>query len=311
MYSANVIIPVFILILLGALSRKKGLIDSNFITRSNRVVFTLALPSSLFSMIYKTDFGSLFDPVTILITFGGTMVGFVLAWALSRGFCSSDSQRGAFVQASIRGNLAIFGMALAQRALSPETAAQGAGMLAFLIPLYNTLAVIALTSWNQTGDRKDRLKKQAVSIVTNPLMIAIVLGVFFSALKIGLPPIMETSLTYLARMTVPLALLGIGGTLSIQGLKERFIPTLGANLVKLVFIPLLIMGISVAAGIRDESLGLILILMGSPTAVSSFAMAGALNNDTDLTADIITTSTLLSLVTIGGGLALLKGLGIL
>ncbi len=310
-YSANVIIPVFLLILVGMFSHRKGLINDAFITTSNRVVFTLALPASLFSMVYRTDFVSLFNPTLYLVTFLGTMGGFFAAWAANGLFCRRDEQRGAFVQASMRGNLAILGMAIIERALSPDAAALAAGLLAFLIPLYNVLAVIALTGWNQSGDRRERLKKQFRNIVLNPLIIAIVLGILFSLFKLRLPALIETSLTYLSRMTLPLALLGIGGTLKISGLRSRWVPTAAATFIKLILVPLLTLGAAIPLGVTGETLAMIFILAGSSVAISSFAMAGALNSDTELTADIITMTTLLSLLTIGGGLAIMKNMGML
>ncbi|MBN2625974.1 MAG: AEC family transporter [Spirochaetales bacterium] len=310
-YSANVIIPVFLLILVGMFSHRRGLISDDFITTSNKVVFTLALPASLFTMVYRTDFVALFTPSLYLVTFVGTMAGFIAAWLSNGLFCKSDDQRGAFIQASMRGNLAILGMAIIERALSPDAAALAAGLLAFLIPLYNVLAVIALTGWNKSGDRKERLKKQAKNIILNPLIIAIFLGIVFSLLKFRLPGLIETSLSYLSRMTLPLALLGIGGTLKISGLRARWIPTAAASFIKLILVPLLTLAVALPLGIRGETLAMIFILGGSSTAISSFAMAGALNNDTELSADIITMTTLISLLTIGGGLAVMKNMGIL
>ena len=215
-YSANVTIPVFLLILVGMFSHRKGLINDAFITTSSKVVFTLALPASLFNIVYKTDFASLFDGELYLIMFAGTMAGFFLSWAVTGLFGTRDDRKGAFVQASMRGNLAIFGLAIIERALSERGAAAAAGVLAFLIPLYNILAVFALTGWNKSGDRKERLKKQIRNIVLNPLIIAIVLGILFSLAKLRLPGLIETSLTYLSRMTLPLALLGIGGNFENQ-----------------------------------------------------------------------------------------------
>ena len=310
-YSANVIIPVFLLILVGMFSHRKGLIDDAFITTSSKVVFTLALPASLFSVVYRTDFGSLFDGKLYLLLFAGTMAGFFLSWAVTGIFCSGDDQKGAFVQASMRGNLAIFGLAIIERALPERSSATAAGLLAFLIPLYNILAVFALTGWKKSGNRKERLKKQVRNIVLNPLIIAIVLGIIFSLLKLHLPVLIETSLTYLSRMTLPLALLGIGGTLKISGLKSRWLPTLGAVGFKLIFTPLIVLAAAIPFKLDGEILAVVFILAGSPTAVSSFAMAGALNNDTELSADVITVTTLFSLLTIGGGLAVMNGMGLI
>ncbi|MDC7222278.1 MAG: AEC family transporter [Spirochaetales bacterium] len=310
-YSANVIIPVFLLILLGMLARRKGLIDEPFIKTSSKVVFTLALPASLFSIVYRTDFASLFDGKLYLIMFAGTLGGFIISWFSSGFFCARDDQRGAYVQASTRGNLAIFGMAVIERALSETGSATGAALLAFMIPMFNVLAVIALTGWNQSGDRSERLKNQLKNIVLNPLIIAIALGIVSSLIKLKLPALVETSLTYLSRMTLPLALLGIGGTLKISGLRSRWLPTAGASFLKLIIVPALTLAAALPFKLEGETLAVMFILSGSPVAVSSFAMAGALKNDTELTADTITITTLFSLITIGGGLAVMKNMGLI
>lgn len=310
MYSANIIIPVFLLILLGMWTRKRGLIDAHFITTSSKVVFNLALPASIFTTIYQSDFISIFNPILVIITLGTTIIGFIMAQLLTKVFCTEKSQKGAFIQASVRANLAIFGMAIIERALSSEAAATGASLLVFLIPLYNFLAVLALTGGDKSGNRQERLKKQATNIIKNPLIIAIVLGVICSLLKLRLPNLVQISFSYLAKMTLPLALLGIGGTLQLKGLKSRWRPTLGASLTKLLIIPAMATFLAYQVGLEGESLAVIFILTGSPVAVSSFAMATALENDTELTADVITITTLFSIVTIGGGLAIMKTMGI-
>jgi predicted permease len=310
-YSADVIIPIFLLILVGVISRRKGLIDDTFIKTSSKVVFNLALPASLFSMVYKTDFVALFDGKLYLIVFIATIGGFFISWLTTGLFCSNDNEKGAFVQASTRGNLAIFGMAVIERALPSSCSATGAGLLAFMIPIFNILAVIALTGWNQSGDRKSRVKNQFKNIITNPLIISIFLGVIFSLLKIKLPNLIENSLTYLSRMTLPLALLGIGGTLKISNLKSHWLPTTVASLFKLILVPAIAWAAALPFHLDGETLATILILAGSPVAISSFAMAGALNNDTELAADIITITTLFSLITIGGGLVVMKNMGLI
>lgn len=310
LYSANIITPVFILIFIGMIARKKGLIDRHFITTSSKVVFNLALPASIFTTIYRSDFISIFNPVLVLVVVSSTIISFFISRYSSKFFCKKDSQKGAFIQASVRANLAIFGMAIIERALSKEAAAIGASLFVFMIPLFNFISVISLTGNDNSKNRKDRLKKQAFNLIFNPLIIAILLAVICSLLKVKLPNLIEISLSYLAKMTLPLALLGIGGTLQIKGLKSRWLPTVGASINKLIIVPVLALIIAYFFKLEGEILAVIFILTGSPVAVASFAMANALNNDTDLTADVITITTLFSMITIGIGLAIMKSMGI-
>lgn len=311
LYSANIIIPIFILILIGILSRRKGLIDSHFISTSSKVVFNLALPTSIFNIIYNADITTMFNPKVVIITTLVTILCYFMAFLLSNFFCKEDEQKGAFIQSSIRGNTAIFGIAIIERALSKDASAMGASLLVFLIPLYNLLGVLALTSSKNSGNRADKIKTQVKNIISNPLIIAIFFGVIFSIFKFQLPNLVETSLSYLSKMTLPLALLGIGGTLELRGLKSRIIPTIAASVFKLIFLPLLTVIISLIFNLEGEELAVIFILSGSPVAVSAFTMAKALDNDADLTADVITITTLFSIITIGFGLFMMKNIGII
>ncbi len=311
LYSANIIIPVFILILIGMISRKKKLIDENFIKTSSKVVFNLALPASIFTTIYKSDFLSIFNPTLVLIMILSTIISFFISAFSSKIYCKKESQKGAFLQASFRSNLAIFGLAIIERALSEEASAIGASLFVFMIPLYNLLAIISLTGNDKSGNRKDRIKKQALSLLHNPLIISIIFGVLFSLFKIKLPNLFEISFSYLAKMTLPLALLGIGGTLQLKGLKSRWIPTIGASINKLIIVPVIALILAYFFKLEGEILAVIYILTGSPVAVASFTMANALKNDTNLTADVITITTLFSIVTIGIGLAIMNSMGII
>lgn len=310
-YSINIIVPIFLIILLGMVSKRKKLIDGNFIKVSSNVVFNIALPASLYLTISQSDFFSIFDFKMVSVAVIVTLISFIVALLLSKLFCKQSSQKGAFVQGAFRGNLAIFGMAVINSALSEEAYAQGAGLLVFLIPLYNLFSILALTEDSHSVDKKSKLLDQSKKLIKNPLIISILAGVISSLINLNIPQILNVSLTYLSKMTLPLALLGIGGTLHLESLKSRLLPTISASLIKLLLVPAIALTIAKVIGIEGESLVVLFILIGSPVALASFAMANALNSDTELTADIITVSTLLSMITIGVGLIIFKSLSII
>jgi len=137
------------------------------------------------------------------------------------------------------------------------------------------------------------------------LILALLLVVPFQwgELKVSGP--LLTAGEWLARMTLPLALLGIGGSLSGQ-LKGAFASVpLQATVLKLLVLPGLIMALAVAAGFRGAELGVLVLMFSSPTAAASFAMAKAMGRDAILTAQVIALSTLGSLFTISAFLYIL------
>ena len=61
----------------------------------------------------------------------------------------------------------------------------------------------------------------------------------FAYFKIGLPGWLETSGQYLAQTTLPLALICIGGTLSLAAMRKSGNMALSSSLVKMIGLPVL------------------------------------------------------------------------
>jgi len=107
-------------------------------------------------------------------------------------------------------------------------------------------------------------------------------------------------------MALPLALLGIGGSLSALSVRSRFLESFLATLLKIIIFPLISTVIFYFLGFRGEELGIGFVLFASPGAIAGFAMAKAMDNDPELAANIIVISTLFSVVSLSLGIFLLK-----
>ncbi len=192
--------------------------------------------------------------------------------------------------------------------VSPRT--RGAILLAFAIPLYNTISVIALVVPLHQG-AKGATRKIILTLFTNPLILAVIFALPFSLFNIYLPVIAQKTLSYLSKMTLPLALIGVGGSLSFHSLKEKLSFSIIAIIIKILLIPITVSLAAYYVGIRNESLGVLFIVSGAPTAIASFIMAKSMHNDSHLAANIILLTTLGSVITIGFGIFFLKALALI
>ncbi len=310
MFSINTVTPVFIIILLGIVLKKAGIIDDRFVSASSLLVFRISLPALIFTGISKTDFREIFSWRVILIMYGGILFSFVLAWFISVITVKERNQRGPFVQGSLRGNTVIVGLALVLNVFGEQGVAEASIIVAFIVPLFNILSVIALTVPMHRGGM-DSYKKIALNLATNPLIIAIIISLPFSIFSVNLPELIDISLSYLARMTLPLALIGIGGSLSFKSLKNNLLLSAAASFIKIVIVPVAVLSAGLVAGVSGSSLGIMFVISATPAAISSFVMAEAMGNDSQLAANIIVLSTLGSIVTIGMGIFILKSLNLL
>ena len=307
LFSINTVLPVFLIILLGIFLKKKEIINENFISLSSYLVFKVSLPALVFIKISQTNFTQVFDPREVLLLFGGSLLFYIISWILSIILIKDLKSRGSFIQGSFRGNIAIIGLAIVFNVFGESGLTRGAILLAFAIPLFNTISVIALVVPLHQG-AKGATRKIISTLFTNPLILAVIFALPFSLFNIYLPVIAQKTLSYLSKMTLPLALIGVGGSLSFHSLKEKLSFSIIATIIKILLIPVTVSLAAYYVGIRNESLGILFIVSGVPTAIASFIMAKSMHNDSHLAANIILLTTLGSVITIGFGIFFLKAL---
>jgi predicted permease len=310
LFTANIVVPVFIIVALGYLLRKKNLINDNFVSLSSKIVFNVSLPVLIFVEIAKINLDVILDFKLILFVYIGTLISFILIWLFSVPLTKEGKDQSVFLQGSFRGNFAIVGLALIANLYGPEKLGKASLVLAFTVPLYNVLAVIALTVPVRKEKNMD-MKKTLWEIVKNPLILGVLFALPFSYFKIHINDLILTSANYVAALALPLALLGIGGFLNFDDVKEGFRLTGISTIIKLILIPL---GATIAAynmGFIGDNLGIIFILFGCPTAISSFIMAEAMGVNSKLAGNILLVTTVFSVFTIGIGLFILKQNGLI
>lgn len=310
LFTFDVVAPVFLIIFLGLFLKKKRWIDQNFVAMSSRLVFSVTLPALIFSEISATDFNITFDLNVILLIYLSTIAIFLLSWLISLGLSKRGVDQAVFIQGSFRSNFAIIGFALLSNLKGEQVLTKAAIILAFVMPLYNVLSILALTL-PVRKERKLSYGRMLHEIVTNPLIIAIIAAIPFSYFRIKLPGFIDTTIEYLATLTLPLALLGIGGALNFASIKKDYRLTLVATLIKIVLLPASLTFAAFQLGIVGEDIIVLFMLFATPTAVVSYIMAEAMGCNSELAGNIIVMTTLGSIFTISLGIFILKSLGVI
>lgn len=302
----NITLPVFALVFAGMLMRRGGWIDDRFISVASKIVFKVCMPALIFVSIVSADPSDAFRPRMMLYFGAGTVASFILIWlwALRR---VPYTQRGVYVQGAFRGNIGIMGLALVRNMYGDFGLSAGSVLLGEIILIYNVLAVVIL-SWYQPGQSTD-WRTVCRNIATNPLIIATLVSVLVALIAPPLPHWLMTTGDYFAQLTLPLALISIGGALSLRALHNARGIALSASVIKMGLLP----GIAVAGGILlgfpARELGLMFVFFACPTATASFIMAEAMGGDARLAANIVALTTLVSSLTITCGIFVLRMVG--
>jgi predicted permease len=308
-HSSQITLPVFVIVFLGWWLKRIGWIDAHFINISSKIVFNLALPALILIKILEVDLSQVFNLLQVGYGLLATLLGFYIVWLWGRRYKTHPAQRGVFVQGSFRGNLGIIGLALCLNMYGAKGLAIGSILLAFLTLEYNILSVFALTAPFQNNQSLD-IKSLIKGIVSNPLIIAILSGLAMKWLGLHLPYVLFKSGEYFSSMTLPLALLCVGGSIDMKTLKQSSTLSIYATINKLVLLPSLFTLGAYFAGVRGIYLGTLFIMFASPAATVGFIMAKAMQGDAEMAANIIALSTAFSILSLSVGILILKVIGI-
>jgi len=306
----NIVLPVFSVIALGYLLRRLGLIDNAFLLQTNRLVYYICLPLLLFFKIGSADFFANFNAPLVLGSAAGIAGGFLgsYGWAMLRRY--PPAVRGAFSQGSFRGNLAYIGLAIVFNAYGEGGLTRAGILMGFLVPVLNFFAILALLLPHRGSAPGRGAGFWLKQILLNPLIIASFAGIAWSFLKLPLPVVFARSLSIATGMTLPLALIAIGGTFSLEKLRGDLVLAGFATGVKLLWMPLATAVLLVLLGVRGHDLAIGVLMAGTPAATATYIMAHQLKGDSELAASIVMLSTLLSAVTYTIALLVLRTLGL-
>ena len=314
LYSFNAVAPIFLIVLVGVVLKKIGFVNDSFLDISEKLVFKIALPIMLFLEVARGSLSELADGKLIVFCIVTVTASFIIVSLLAVACIRDRDKRGAFVQGMCRSNFAILGVPLADNMFGEAGTTLIAIVMPFVILMFNAYSVIMLSLFSSDSTQKLNGKKLLhilKNIVTNPLIIGVVLGIPFMLYGWQLPVVLNKSLNYLSGLTTPLALISLGANFRPESLRGRVGYAVLSSLGKTVVLPAIMVTIAALVGFRDASLGVILILFGAPTAVSSYIMAKKMGNDGELAAQILLLTTFLCMLTIFGGIFIIKSIGLI
>lgn len=294
--------PVFAMVILGFGLRKARLVDDPFIHTASNLVFRATMPTLFFLSIWQSDLHVAFQPDLVLCFALVTLLAFAGSWRWAHTNLPFN-QRGVFVQGAFRGNCGVVSFALVSNYFGAYGASVGGVLAGVAILLFNLLSVFILSYYSPL--MRFSVKSALKDLVSNPLVLSVLAGLLASWVKLSIPHWVQVSGHYFAGMTLPLALICAGATLSVEGVRQSGKAAFQSSLVKIIILPVLGCLLAFALGFRDKDLIVLWFFFATPTAAASFSMALAAGGDGRLAANIIAVSTVLSIATVTAGVYVL------
>ncbi len=293
----HTIVPIFLIILMGAVIRSKGFLSTNLTEALNRLVYYVAIPAMIFKAVAEASFQDHFDYVLLAGTLIPVIVVFFIALFAGRLLSVPRTEMGTFLQSSYHGNLGYIGFAVTFYFIGKEALTTASILAGFLTSLQNFLSILGLQTYSKQVKGRQQFWYIIKSFVLNPIILSAVAGIVLSLMGIGLHTIIERSLGIIAGMALPLALLVIGASLSFGMIRSHLGLVFGAGLFKLILMPAFGYLFFQMQGLDSAQFLPGLILLASPTATVTYVMATQMKGSPHLATGAISLSTLLSSAT--------------
>ena len=308
-FSLNATVPIFLMMILGLFFNKIGWMDEEFANKMNKFVFRIPLPVLLFGDLAVVDIKEAWDTKFVIFCFIITLISITIAIGISC-LLKDRSIQGEFIQAAYRSSAALLGIAFIQNIYG--TAGMAPLMIIGSVPLYNIMAVVVLSVFKPGNNSFDKalVKKTLKGIATNPIIIGIVAGFVWSALKLPMPTILHKVVSNVGTTATPMGLMSMGATFELRKATSKMKPTIVAVFMKLVGFCAVFLPVAAVLGFRNEELIAILVMLGSATTVSSFVMARNMGHEGTLSSGVIMMTTLLSAFTLTMWLDVLRSFGL-
>ena len=288
------LIPIFCIIVLGFAVSRTPVSSRSVWEGLERLTYYLFFPALLISRLSATRFeaAKLLD---IGLSLGLALLVFTLLFAgLHRFIAERRDSLGSVYQGSIRFNTYI-GLACIEAIYGDTGLTLAALCLLVYIPVVNVLSVIALTAQGREGNR---ITLVTGSVLTNPLVLACLIGTVLGLYEVDVPEIVLELLDVLSQLALPLGLLAVGAGIRFMAFSRQSWQLAVAVLGKLLVFPALVAVATQLFRVSPDLAAVLLLLTCLPAPPSAYILARQLGGDVSLMANIITLQTVVAFFTI-------------
>lgn len=297
--------PIFLIIGLGFLAARSGLLRAEQVRGIGSFVINFALPALMLNALATRPIAEVLNGGYLLAYGGASLAVFALGFGVSR-WLRRDSLSGAALSAlGMSGsNSGFIGYPVAAMVIGPLAALPMALCMLVECLLVIPLAMIIAESERQGGAPGKVALEIARRLARNPLLIAILGGLSLSLLEVRLPVIVLRPIEMLAQAAAPAALFVIGATL--YGLRPggMLADVAQVTLGKLVLHPLAVaLALALVPGI-DPQLRIAALLFASAPMFSVYPLIGQPYGFEQRCAATLVVATALSFLSLSATLAL-------
>ncbi|GGP43802.1 membrane protein [Shewanella algicola] len=294
----NIILPIMFIVALGYGLTRAGFFNKEHIAGLSKFTFYVSIPAFLFTNMLAAPFSQSIDPSSLLAFYLPVLFVFAVGYQINRYFGAKTQQRSdacaVFALGCSYSNTVIVGLPVI-------TAALGKAMIGsiFMIITFHSAFLFALTFILAARSQQHGFswRNFTSSMVLNPVVLSISLGIIANGLNIELGEQLDEGLALLAKPALACALFVLGANLSFYRVGDNWRFALLASCLKILLLPALVyvMANWVFEFSKQNTIMLVL-LSASPLGVNAYLIATEIKQYQSTLGSTVVLSTLLSVL---------------
>ena len=302
----NAVIPSAIYLLIGILLKTAGVVSDEDVKKFTRVVFVTLYPFIMFDNLYGKNIGDNFDLLLVVYSVVFTCLQIAITWFAVSRLVKEDRNKGTMIQSAFRSNIILMGLPVGINLFGKGNVTQVALVILFVVPIYNVMSVVVLERFR--GGKAD-LVRTAKNVLKNPIILGAIAAGVVMLIGIKLPVPIEQTVSTLSDCTAPIAMILLGAALNLKGFSSDRKKIAFCVASKIMIWPALGIAGAVWLGMRDVALIAVLLMLATPTALASYAMAESMGGNGRLAGETVVISTIGACFTMPVWLFILKTAG--
>ncbi|GHS87200.1 transporter [Synergistales bacterium] len=293
-----VVLPIFLLIALGLVLKRKKLLSDQTMKEDNFILYWIAMPANLLHGILGTDSNSLKDFTFVFATWLPYLIVIILVWLVGR-YKETHERFSVLSLSAVRGNHFFAGIPVVALAMGQSGVERATLILAFSLVIMQLISIGSgqLAMFGSLSLKT--VKATCAQLLKNPLFVSCFIGLFMVSLDINhLPKWLDATMTILANISTGLALIVLGAQLHLENIVKMVVSVWKIIFFKLLCMPIVTWIVYVSFGIEMEYIQAGVLLAAMPVGVNTSIIASEMKMDAEYCARGVAFTTLISILSL-------------